>query len=105
VHGKVSPGLDWVPARSNVRPRCGLAHAISRLREHPTILGSVFNTAGVGFQGRKLSASPFVGEQEPDSHWVEVEVFGGERLDSLVDDLDQPGSRFDVGVGGIENRQ
>jgi hypothetical protein len=48
--------------------------------------------------------SCFVGEQDPHSRRVEVGVFGGERLDPLVDDLDQLGSRFDVEVGGIENR-
>ena len=30
----------------------------------------------------------FVGEQDPHSRRVEVAVFGGERLDPLVDDLD-----------------
>lgn len=41
----------------------------------------------------------FVGERDPHSHRVEVGVFGGDRLDPFVDDLDQPGSRFDVQVG------
>jgi len=46
--------------------------------------------------------SCFVGEQDPHSRRVEVGVFGGERLDPLVDDLDQLGSRFDAQVGGVE---
>lgn len=33
-------------------------NAISRLREHLTILGSVFNTGSVDFHGSELSASP-----------------------------------------------
>lgn len=45
----------------------------------------------------------FVGKQDPHSRRVEVGVFGGERLDPLVDDLNEPRPRFNRQIGGVEN--
>jgi F420-dependent oxidoreductase-like protein len=59
THGNFSLGLG-LGARQIERQAFGTAwpNTITRLREHLTILGSVFNTAGVDFHGSELSASP-----------------------------------------------
>jgi F420-dependent oxidoreductase-like protein len=59
AHGNFSLGLG-LGAREIERQAFGTdwADTITRLREHLTILGSVFNTAGVDFHGSELSASP-----------------------------------------------
>lgn len=59
AHGNFSLGLG-LGARDLERETFGTAwpNTITRLREHLTILGSVFNTSGVNFHGRELSASP-----------------------------------------------
>ncbi|MGV0067012.1 LLM class F420-dependent oxidoreductase [Mycobacterium colombiense] len=59
AHGNFSLGLG-LGARQVERPAFGTdwSHTITRLREHLTILGSVFNNGGVDFHGSELSASP-----------------------------------------------
>ncbi|BCO46846.1 LLM class F420-dependent oxidoreductase [Mycobacterium intracellulare] len=59
AHGNFSLGLG-LGAREIERQTFGAAwpNTIARLREHLTILGSVFNTAAVDFQGSEFSASP-----------------------------------------------
>jgi F420-dependent oxidoreductase-like protein len=59
AHGNFSLGLG-LGAREIERHAFGTdwTNTITRLREHLTILRSVFNTAGVDFHGRELSASP-----------------------------------------------
>lgn len=59
AHGNFSLGLG-LGARQIERQTFGTdwPNGIIRLREHLTILGSVFNTAGVDFHGSELSASP-----------------------------------------------
>jgi len=41
---------------------------------------------------------------QPDPHrrWIQVTVPGGERVDARVDELDEPGPRLDIQVGGVE---
>jgi F420-dependent oxidoreductase-like protein len=59
AHGNFSLGLG-LGAREIERHAFGTdwTDTITRLREHLTILGSVFSTAGVDFHGSELSASP-----------------------------------------------
>ncbi len=59
AHGNFSLGLG-LGARQIERQAFGTdwSNGITRLREHLTILGSVFNTGGVDFHGSELSASP-----------------------------------------------
>lgn len=59
AHGNFSLGLG-LGAREIERQTFGAAwpNTIARLREHLTILRSVFNTAAVDFQGSEFSASP-----------------------------------------------
>src|SRR5574337_372283 len=44
-----------------------------------------------------------VGDQDLHGRRIQVDVFGGERGDPFVDDLDQLGSGLDGEVGGVEN--
>ncbi len=59
AHGNFSLGLGLGP-RKIERQTFGAAwpNTITRLREHLTILRSVFNTAGVDYHGSELGASP-----------------------------------------------
>lgn len=59
THGNFSLGLG-LGARVVERPAFGgdWPHVITRLREHLTILRSVFDTGSVDFQGTEISASP-----------------------------------------------
>ncbi|CAM4295578.1 LLM class F420-dependent oxidoreductase [Mycobacterium senriense] len=59
AHGNFSLGLG-LGARQVERPAFGTdwPNTITRLREHLTILASVFDTGGVDFHGSELSASP-----------------------------------------------
>lgn len=59
AHGSFSLGLG-LGARQIERQAFGTdwSNGITRLREHLTILGSVFNTGGIDFHGSELSASP-----------------------------------------------
>ncbi len=59
AHGSFSLGLG-LGARQMERQAFGTEwpNSITRLREHLTILASVFNTGGVDFHGSELSASP-----------------------------------------------
>src|SRR5438270_8008836 len=79
AHGNFSLGLG-LGAREIERQAFGTAwpNAITRLREHLTILGSVFNTGGVDFHGSELSASPT---------WP-VEVAGGTPIPVYVAAMD-----------------
>jgi F420-dependent oxidoreductase-like protein len=59
AHGNFSLGLG-LGARQVERPAFGtdFPNTITRLREHLTILASVFNSGGVDFHGSELHASP-----------------------------------------------
>jgi F420-dependent oxidoreductase-like protein len=59
AHGNFSLGLG-LGARAIERQAFGTdwSNIITRLREYLTVLGSVFNTAGVDFHGSEVSASP-----------------------------------------------
>jgi F420-dependent oxidoreductase-like protein len=75
AHGNFSLGLG-LGARQMERPAFGTEwpDTITRLREHLTILASVFNTGGVDFHGSELSASPTWPVQVPGGTPIPVYV-------------------------------
>lgn len=75
AHGNFSLGLG-LGARQVESPAFGTEwpNTITRLREHLTILASVFNTGGVDFHGSELSASPTWPVQVPGGTPIPVYV-------------------------------
>lgn len=75
AHGNFSLGLG-LGARQMERPAFGTEwpNTITRLREHLTILASVFTTGGVDFHGTELSASPSWPVQVPGGTPIPVYV-------------------------------